>query len=83
MARHVLVTRPIEEVCTVVGTIPAAFAAVRMRGQSMPVMPCRPSWSSPAATTLRSQACEMLFNPFDPDALQVAIGSAASLGQAG
>jgi hypothetical protein len=31
----------------------------------------------------RSQACDMQFKPFDPDALQAAIGSAVSLGQAG
>jgi len=32
---------------------------------------------------LRSQACGMLFKPFDPNALLAAIGSAVSLGQAG
>src|SRR5579863_757664 len=32
---------------------------------------------------LRSQACDMLFKPFDPNALLAAIGSAVSLGQGG
>lgn len=32
---------------------------------------------------LRSQACGMLFKPFDPNTLLAAIGSAVSLGQAG
>jgi two-component system, NtrC family, response regulator HydG len=32
---------------------------------------------------LRSEACDMLFKPFDPNALLAAIGSAVSLGQAG
>jgi CheY-like chemotaxis protein len=94
VARHVLVTRPIEEVFTVVGMIPAAeftslFAAVPCArlvdaGRAVPtVVIIGGREDAEQDARLRSQACDMLFKPFDPDTLQAAIGSAVSLGQAG
>jgi hypothetical protein len=93
VARHVLVTRPIEEVFTVVGMIPAMeftslFAAVPYArlvdaGRAVPTILITRGEDAEQDARLRSQACHMPFKPFDPDALQATIGSAVSLVQAG